>query len=188
MPSVSGWRLQRQRPVLLPGGVRPVSMPSVSGWRLQPRHPGRRRRAAQGRFYALGIGLAFAVGPSVLKKYGTGKGFLCPRYRAGVCSRAERAEEIRDRERVSMPSVSGWRLQLERTGIVSGDRAVSMPSVSGWRLQVLARPPSSRSSTCFYALGIGLAFAALLDATHLTLNDMFLCPRYRAGVCRARHI
>src|SRR6266568_1834098 len=110
--------------------------------------------------------------------------FLCPRCRAGVYSPLGVAGLRRPR-RVSMPSVSGGRLQHPPPTPARGPSTsfyalgggrvftlrhrhrrteplvgVSMPSVSGGRLQSAGRGGTTASSSGFYALGVGRAFTA----------------------------
>jgi hypothetical protein len=140
-------------------------------------------------FYALGIGLCF------------------------VTSRSERSS-TRPSDFVSMPSVSGWALRPLRITSRSKLRSfyaldVGLCVVTGARSRSQPRAPSS----CFYALDIGLAFATSINMLALTVAVVqlflcalgvrlsvvtaiyrtnpfrphceFLCPRYRAVLCRS---
>src|ERR1039457_54415 len=114
-------------------------MPSVLGWALRPKDS---RRG-----------------------WCDSSGFLCPRYRAGLCDVAVLPGRLL-RCRVSMPSISGWALRRSdgdyisslkflcpryRAGLcdvrlynkmVGALKKVSMPSISGWALRrhALAQP------------------------------------------------
>jgi len=59
---------------------------------------------------------------------------------------------------------------------------VSMPSVSGGRLQSAGRGGTTASSSGFYALGVGRAFTAPAPDPGTWAKYEFLCPRWRAGV------
>ena|SRR5271157_5006602 len=58
-----------------------------------------------------------------------------------------------------------------------------MPSVSGWALRHAARPATPARTARFYALGIGLGFATIDSLPGQHGPFLFLCPRYRAGLC-----
>src|ERR1035441_3126396 len=138
-------------------GIR-VSMPSVSGRRLQIRAPGYRNDRGLRRFYALGIGLAFAVGLPAISSLLEGT-FLCPRYRAGVCRRGD----VLGQSWEGLPFLC----PRYRAGVCSWSRSLRSPNTTrfyalgiglAFAASLLTR--MSRLSSCFYALGIGLAFAA----------------------------
>jgi len=76
--------------------------------------PPRRTTPTSGGFYALGVGLGFAITINVKR---------LSRREVGV--------------KVSMPSVSGWALQFLGGVALLVALGVSMPSVSGWALQPL---------------------------------------------------
>jgi len=182
MPSISGWTLQMCEVLPEHHGHARVSMPSISGWTLQGTSSSKEGVQQVRGFYALDIGLDFARGDTYIIAYNSSEGFLCPRYRAGLCKATSPGRHHPGqtgfyaldigldfasfnwtrmvRTTVSMPSISGWTLQASGGGITSAGVAVSMPSISGWTLQ----GPSTQSANLV----------------------TFLCPRYRAGLCK-RH-
>src|ERR1700735_406831 len=121
MPSVSGWVLQNAvNPTCVADET--VSMPSVSGWVLQGHRRAGSLPRVQDRFYALGVGLGFAVkykaaySRSRWRFYalGVGLGFAEAEYRVRAVYSGQ----------VSMPSVSGWVLQPRYSSIIWKMKAV----------------------------------------------------------------
>ena len=129
-------------------------MPSLSGWALQPEKHSPR--------------------PS--------RSFLCPRCRAGLCNWPERRPTAR--ANVSMPSVSGWALQLAQGASAEGQiRSFLCPRCRAGLCNYLA-VCVDRITDGFYALGVGLGFA-MGNAMAAYRPAQFLCPRCRAGLCNA---
>src|ERR1017187_2850024 len=134
------------------------------------------------RFYALGIGPAFADPRARLPERSRLASFLCPRDRDGVCSGSACYQFAAGRH-VSMPSVSGWRLQAGGcTGAVMGRATVSMPSVSGWCLQ-LVKVAEVTEHDAFLCPRYRAGVCSIATDTDVPSEFVFLCPRYRAGVC-----
>ncbi len=108
MPSVSGWRLQGMTADAAIALIRDFLCPPYRAGVYSALVRGPMINHRQG-FYALRFGLAFTDGNTGGNGYFLVV-FLCPPYRAGVYS-ANLKHRTCYRVAVSMPSVSGWRLQ-----------------------------------------------------------------------------
>ena len=108
-------------------------------------------------FYALGIGLAFATALALAHAAPRHRPFLCPRYRAGLCDATSCSSG--PAADVSMPSVSGWPLRPFTPWRRWRSASFLCPRYRAGLCDSGKAPGEDLFGHCFYALGIGLAFA-----------------------------
>src|SRR5271165_3715330 len=135
-------------------------MPAVSGWALRPVSDLVHAALQRTRFLCPRFRAGLCDRRRQKSNYWTPDGkFLCPRFRAGLCDQLT---------------------LLMRMAVVHSFYALGF----GLGFATTCGTTTSRSISCFYALGFGLGFATtVLFWVDDAAVWLFLCPRFRAGLC-----
>ena len=141
-------------------------MPSVSGWAL--RHRLVQTSSHLRVFVSMPSVSGWALRLMSAATFDSNRRmFLCPRYRAGLC-------DVTIAHTYNNPILASFLCPRYRAGLCD--------CTSTWTSSL------SGSAGSFYALGIGLGFATYSPSERFEQDAqiVFLCPRYRAGLCDLR--